>query len=112
MIANFSSPHEFTFDDGTVLPACSKDHSRRMMLDAIENEDYNGVWTDIKLTFGMSPEVRAHLTLLEKDDLIDIILVPLPVFQLIAAEGDIGKARVCRVADRVTKVIHHDRFCI
>ncbi len=43
---------------------------------------------------------------------IDVVLVPFPVMTALKDAGiSIGKARVIRVADRVTKMIHIDRFC-
>lgn len=112
-VANFSSPHPFTFDDGTVLPACSGEHAKALMLESKELEAANERWTDIKLSFSMSSAVRFWLDELDNAITVDIVLVPFPVMEALKQSGlPVGKCRVVRVADRVTKTIHHDRFCV
>jgi hypothetical protein len=131
-VANFSSPHPFTFVDGSVLPACSPEHAREMMLEAEEVENQGiccaasrAYTTDIELKFFMSTVVRTALLALANrcfdltdKDRPDLVLVPLPVLQAVkaerhSAEKDVMLARIrcIRVADRVTKAIHIDRFC-
>lgn len=120
-VANFSSPHPFTFSDGTVLDACSAERARELMLDHVESEfeksklinDEFSTWIDIKLEFKLSPAVDAEIGRLQQDETIDLIIVPLPVMAAIKSDHNFAtKCRVVRVKDRVTKVIHHDRFCI
>lgn len=111
-IANFSSPHQFIFDDGTVLPQCYPSRSNGLMLNSIEVATPNQSWIDITLRFELSNAVSAAINELELREDIDIILVPFPVLEALKAAGQaIGKCRVCRVADRVTKVLHSDKFC-
>lgn len=115
-VANFSSPHPFTFDDGTVLPACSADHAREMMLNANEKffEGIKGS-QDVSLTFELNPTIVAHLNLLQHNQEIDVIIVPLPVLTAIKSAymcSTWSKCRVVRVADRVTKTLHSGKFCI
>lgn len=117
-VANFSSPHNFNFVDGTILPACSTDRARSLMLESIEIEtkslDHDGV-IDIELSWRMSDAVRDELRRLGQfeNESFDILLVPLPVMMAMKAEfGVVGKARCIRVADRVSKTIHIDRFCL
>lgn len=112
-VANFSSPHSFTFVDGTVLPACSRERAERLMLGALEHEEpgIKGT-TDIVLEWTMSMAVENELVYLEGHRDIDIILVPLPVMTVLKEMGlNTGKCRVIRTADRVAKTIHIDRFC-
>jgi hypothetical protein len=67
----------------------------------------------------MSLAVEEALITLNMREDIDIVLVPLPVLQALKEKPfkgqdlrkAIGKCRVCRVSDRVSKTIHHDRFC-
>lgn len=112
-VANFSSPHPFTFEDGSVLEACSAERAKTLMLGSIEVETPNrGGWTDIGLEWELSAAVEDALIELEQDDEVDIVLVPFPVMTALKEAGrDVGKARVIRVRDRVTKEIHIDRFC-
>lgn len=113
VVANFSSPHPFTFTDGSVLAACSSEHARALMLTPIEIERPSpcGRFTDIELTFEMSPDVLRALVAVNRLDSVDVVLVPLPVMKAMSP-GTCPKARTVRVADRVAKVIHHDRFCV
>ena len=112
-VINFSSPHPFVFDDGTILPGVSPEESRTLMLEAVEDSHHNGRWTDIRLSFRMTPEVLAVLHAWQEREDVDIILVPLPVMTALKEAGlPVGKCRTCRVADRVTKVIRSDAFCI
>jgi hypothetical protein len=77
-------------------------------------------WTDIMLCFEMSPAVGEELLRLARRSEVDIILVPLSVMEATkrAVEEDgcwqpaLAKIRVYRMADRVTKTIHPDRFCV
>lgn len=113
-IANMSSPHPFTFTTGEVLPACSPEEAQRLKLDSIEVEVPGIKGTiDIKLEFRLNEVVKNHLQLLESNPNIDIVLVPFPVLTAMKEAGmPIGKCRVIRVADRVTKAIFPDKFCI
>lgn len=112
-VANFSSPHPFVFDDGTVLPACSPERARSLKLEAVETSMQRDGWTDIELSFELTPSVCEAIAELQDDADITIILVPLPAMQAIKDDGGpIGKCRVCRVADRINKVVCSDKFCI
>lgn len=125
-IANFSSPHPFIFVDGSVLPAVDNETARALMLDAVEVEhpqftivdDGLGYevdrirWIDIELVFKLNETVRQAVEDAQASN-ADIVLVPLPVLMAVKAAGlPVGKLRVCRVADRITKTICIDRFCI
>jgi hypothetical protein len=134
-IANFSSPHPFRFTTGEELPACSAERARLLMLEATEVESLHGIvvsnkpvsWIDIRLSFTMNKTVSVELTYLCGRMDVDVVLAPLPVRD--AAKEFIAtlercdamssewamvrrKARTIRVADRVTKTIFPDRFCV
>lgn len=117
-VANFSSPHPFTFSDGSKLEACSAERAKHFVLEQIETEHPRcGGYTDISLEFKMTAKVLNEINLLETDSEIDIILVPFPVMEAFKKNfgGELrygDKIRVCRVADRVTKTICHDKFCV
>lgn len=121
-VVNFSSPHEFRFTDGSVLAACPPDMTNALKMEPVEVEylhpQVSGVH-DIALDFRMTDVVFDALVCLYANPEIDIILIPFPLMTVIknvrlggGAGMSTGKCRVCRVADRVTKVIHHDKFCI
>ena len=113
-IANMSSPHPFTFTTGEVLPECSAEEANRLKLDAVEVEVPGIKGTiDIKLQFKMNKVVEDHLIELNNNEDIDIVLIPFPVLQCLReANWALGKFRCIRVADRVTKAIFPDKFCI
>lgn len=112
-VANFSSPHPFNFVDGTVLPACKEDRCRRLSAETREVETRNPAgFTDIQLSFELTDEVVAELQALDNDPVIDVVLAPLPIVQAARQSGVGVKARTVRMADRVTKQAHIDRFCL
>ncbi len=127
-IANWSSPHSFTFVTGEVLPACDNDRAKEMALDIKETEvPYSNVpdvlmgksnnvkvlWNDIRMQTTIPKPVRADLVKLQRSKSIDIILVP---FMMLSAMKDssmpIGKCRVIRRVSRISKEIYSDKFCI
>ncbi len=64
VVANFSSPHSFTFTTGEVLGACAGERAKALMLESEEIETTRAVglkhqWTDIELKFSMSAAVEA-----------------------------------------------------
>jgi len=121
LVANFSSPHEFLFTDGSKLPACSSERARDLMLIADEKVSVTSVVVkggrtvevqNIDLEFRLSPKVEEALLKANQGD-ADIILVPFPVMRALKDERiGIGRCRVIRVADRVTKEIFTDKFCV
>ena len=118
-ICNFSSPHPFNFTTGEILPACDDKWANEMKLDIEEIEHHNpeefqvGAWVDIELKINVPKNVREALYPLMHDDDFDIILVPHMVLQAMKNHPMItDKCRVIRCADRITKEIYSDKFCI
>ena len=114
-IANWSSPHPFTFTTGEVLPACDPDRVKSMSLDIKETvfPAPIGLYSDIEIDTSIPTVVRDDLRKLQHNESIDIILIPFMVLDAIKKAGmHRGKCRVIRVADRVTKEIYPDKFCI
>jgi hypothetical protein len=121
-VANFSSPHEFRFTDGSVLPACEPARANLGKLNDVEVTEDRGRWVDIDLDFQMSDACLAML--LEAEKLwrageVDVVIVPFPVLNALKASPVFDTAdsyghpfRTIRSADRVTKTNHHDRFCV
>lgn len=124
-VANFSSPHPFNFEDGSVLEACQPD---RVAAGALEREEETRPWgfwdrDDIVAVvpkFSLSVPVWELLLELEKDNAVDIVLVPYPVLEALRnAHRENGKSlleevskvgTIC-VKDRQTKAIYINRFC-
>lgn len=139
-VANFSSPHAFTFDDGSVLPSCSKERTKAGSLRAVEKETKKNEWIDIELRFELNQEIAGLMIQAikqAKDEEIDVVLVPFPVlnawkeeygdgtsirFLLETANEVLGEYphhtfwkdapfRTIRTADRINKICCHDKFC-
>jgi hypothetical protein len=116
-VANFSSPHCFEFNDGTILPACSPERAGMMALNGqeVELENVQGriQFVDILLRWEMSEVVRNELSRLSEVDGYDILLIPLPVMTAVKERSlPIGRCRCIRMEDRVKKLCYIDRFCI
>lgn len=111
-VANFSSPHPFHFVTGEVLPACDEERCRHLSAVAKEVETERDGWIDIQLAFELGNECVEEIVRLEADDSIDVILAPLPIVQAARAAGIGTKLRTVRMADRVQKLAHVDRFCV
>ena len=121
-VANFSSPHPFTFTDGTVIPSVELELAGRLMLEVVEhsipqrNSRFRTVLLDWTLSERVSDEIDYWYTFFAMKK-VDIVIVPLPVMTALRKVWDQKKIlkspfRVIRVADRITKVIHIDKFCI
>ncbi len=124
-VANFSSPHPFNFEDGSILEACQADRVKAGALNREDEERPWGMWdrNDIIAVvpkFTLSEQVWGLLVELEQDKGIDIVLVPFPVLEALRnAKGTGGmsflemvtKVGTICVKDRQTKEIYINRFC-
>lgn len=114
-VANFSSPHSFTFTDGTVLPAVSDNESERLKVTFIEDVDRDG---DVKLSFKLSTAVFDVLEMWEElyDELeVDVVYCPLPMITALKdMRYDIKKSpfRSVRIEDRIKKLVSIEKQCI
>jgi len=119
-VANFSSNHEFKFVDGSILPAVSNELCTMLSMDTVEqvyNEDISlNNFKTINLVFKPSIDVL-NAWLIE--NAVDVVIVPLPVITMM--RGSMNKDdndlyyspfRTIRVANRLTKSICIDKFCI
>jgi len=114
IVANFSSPHPFLFEDDTTLPGHSPEDARKLALRAedIFTPRPGGPLVDVDKKFAMSPDLQDELDRLEADPAIDIIIVPFPVLSSIKESGRaIGKARTIFTTDRITKKCSISKFC-
>lgn len=124
-VANFSSPHPFHFEDGSVLEACAPDRVAAGALNREDEERPWGLWDrdDIIAVvpkFSLSEQVWSLLVELEQDKSVDIVLIPFPVLEALRnAKGIDGipyldmlsKVGTICVKDRQTKEIYINRFC-
>jgi hypothetical protein len=82
-VANFSSPHEFVFTDGTVLPKVSDQESEFLKVTFIEKELTKG---DVRLSFKLSEQVMEELDLWVEifiEAHVDVVFCPLPMITAI-----------------------------
>lgn len=125
LVINFSSPHEFTFQTGEILPACSKERAEAMKVDTGDVEaELDGVLEDIidvQLNITISGETQKELERLhfEFHGSRVRILVPLMVLKgwyVLYPEHEknprLHSFRAVRSADRVTKQIYRNKFCV
>ena len=99
-VANFSSPHPFTFTDGSVIPAVSNEESERLKVNFIETEhpDESG---DINLNFDLSTDVMFEMrywVALYNVGYVDVVFCPLPMITAIK-EATSGDAMAKAMAD-------------
>jgi hypothetical protein len=119
--ANFSSPHSFLFTDGTVIPERDEIFAKRMMLNVEEipvksRRRFKTIKPDFTLTELVRDQIILWWTLYHMKK-VDVVLLPLPVMTALLKEFDEKQVLkspfvVIRVADRITKAIHIDKFCI
>jgi len=116
IVANFGSPHPFRFDDDTMLDAANEElveatkYDRKM----IEKEGIKGT-KDVEMRTVATVRIFELLQEAEDDDSIDILIVPFPLLLAIKEAGmqnNFKKPRTIVLADRTTKICHHDKFCI
>ena len=125
-VANFSSPHPFTFDDGSVIPAVNDNESQRLKVNFIETvvevDNESAVeFKTISLNFELSNDVFSSMSLWHKlweDRKVDIVLCPLPMIQALQKTNDDLQSlinspfRAIRMKDRIKKLISIDTFTI
>src|SRR3972149_10479932 len=116
-VGNFSSPHSFTFTDGSILPACDDDQA--LIGTLITHEVHsssidprtkkNKLFNDINISFELSDHVIGLIDIwdvkYERDE-VDVVIVPLPVMQALYSKYSLkdikdSPFRTIRVADRL-----------
>jgi hypothetical protein len=116
-VANFSSPHPFTFTDGSVLPAVLPEVASLLQVTFNEDLHDNG---DVKLSFDLSEAIIDEMAIwldcqLEGD--IDVVFCPLPMITAIKESYGTGfikhsPFRTIRIEDRINKLVSIDKQCI
>jgi len=116
-VANFSSPHSFTFEDGSVLPAVSNEEAERLKVTFIETEVGNG---DIELSFDLSRDVIKAMNMWQKayeQGFVKVVFCPLPM--ITAMKGSYlrnwlkeGPFRAIRMVDRINKTVSINKQCL
>lgn len=122
-VANFSSPHAFTFEDGFVLQAQPNWVAEKLKVTFNESLDDDG---DVTLSFTLSDGVMDQMIIwmdYYTRNMIDVVFCPLPMITAIKEmltnnqELPFGSLkhspfRAIRVTDRITKKISISKQCI
>ena len=134
IVGNFSSPHPFTFDDGSVLDAVNDYDSERLKV--IFNEtvvahkffgpDANKgrvapLFKTVSLDFSLTKDVLEEMEIWEKmwkHNDVDVVLCPLVMIQALKANSNADSVadktpfRAVRLKDRIKKLASIDTFSI
>lgn len=117
-VANFSSPHPFTFTDGSIIPAVPDERSELLKIvfhEVIENDK-----GDVSLSFDLSDVVIDEMqewVKLYDNGKVDVVFCPLPMIIAIADRWS-EKAllnspfRGIRMEDRIKKLASIDKQCL
>jgi len=107
-VANFSSPHPFTFTDGSILPAMDLEISKELSLKEIETPINDK--GDIEISFEITGMIEGEMHSWEqgyKRLHVDVVFCPLPMIMALKKSGyDLlhSPFRTIRMADRITKL--------
>lgn len=120
-VLNFSSPHSFTFDDGTYLAPVSAEVSYKYKVNFNEVlvTDDKGI-SDVYLTFELNEDVWRRVDRLMrryKEGVVDKVIIPLPMMTVLrSTKGNDwvvnSPFRVVRIEDRVNKIVSSTKFCL
>ena len=123
IVGNFSSPHSFTFEDGTVLDAVSDYDSERLKVNFNETvvQTRNILhYKTVSLDFTLSAEVLNEMYIWDKmykHNDVDIVLCPLAMIQSLKEIQQVNEIlkrpfRAVRMKDRIEKLASIDTFSI
>jgi hypothetical protein len=119
LVGNFSSPHDFTFDDSMRL----KVNFNETVLDdkIIRHHENSQYISTVRLDFTLSEEVKWEMEMwykMFKHNDVDIVLCPLPMIQALTQEGYTSgwlinsPFRAVRMKDRILKTVSCNTFTI
>lgn len=118
-VANFSSPHPFIFEDGSVLPAVSNEEAERLKV-TFREISYGITPGDIGLEFELNGPVMQEMVKwqeLHVTGKVDVVFCPLPM--MTALHEQFGRHyvigtpfRAIRMEDRIKKLVSIHKQCI
>lgn len=114
-VANFSSPHEFVFEDGSVLPAVDALEAKRLEVTFVEIDMGSG---DLSLTFRLSQAVADSMyewTHKWLEGAVDVVFCCQPMMEALKSMGFATKLspfRSIRIEDRIKKLVSIHKQCI
>jgi hypothetical protein len=120
-VANFSSPHPFTFEDGSILPAVPDEYAEKLKVTF--HEDLINDGGDIVLDFSLSPDVWKEIRYWQHmydNRIVDVVFCPLPMIRCL--QDDELKNdnawlvnspfRSIRIKDRIKKLVSITNQCL
>lgn len=114
-VGNFSSPHDFNFTDGSLLPRVPNEVAERLKVTFNEFVHENG---DTELDFSLSPEVLHEMTnwtLMYNSKQVDVVFCPLPMITALKdMKFDLKNSpfRAVRIEDRINKLVSIEKQCL
>tara|TARA_R110000868_G_scaffold411187_2_gene702187 strand:- start:48 stop:440 length:393 start_codon:yes stop_codon:yes gene_type:complete len=115
-VANFSSPHPFTFTDGSILPAMDLEISKELSLKEIETPINDK--GDIEISFEITGMIEAEMHSWEqgyKRLHVDVVICPLPMIMALKKSGynllD-SPFRTVRMSERGSNLVLIDKQCL
>ncbi len=112
VVANFSSPHVYNFDDGSVLGRCEPDRveggsvdNRRIFVEGPKGSKL------VRLIPTVGPILHGMLREVEYDDDIDLVLVSTYVARTIACLGFV-KPVVSKMVDKSNLIVSATQFLV
>jgi hypothetical protein len=120
LVANFSSPHEFKFEDGSYLNAVSAEKAEKLAVKFIEDiNPFNG---DVSLRFELTEEIIEEMEFwqnLKNKGHVDVVFCPLPMIVAIKEKFGMGEEwllqspfRSVRIENRIEKLVSISKQCI
>jgi len=115
IVGNFSSPHPFTFTDGSILPAQSNEEAERLKVTFNEFLHDNG---DVELDFTLTPAIMHEMTnwmLMFNAGQVHVVFCPLPMITALKSIGYRLKKspfRAVRIEDRINKLVSIEKQCL
>lgn len=131
-VANFSSPHPFTFEDGSVLPRVKPELVKHLSLNVVEHihdmqyeneilKPFTTIQVEHEMTLSISQRIDECM-MEHKLRHVDVVITPLPVMYALRTIWSLQKIyhspfRTGRLKDRDRegsgeKVLFMDKFCI
>ena len=120
-VANFSSPHNMTFEDGTIIDKCDKKEAGLFKVHFREKvvKDIRDL-TGVEMDFMLSKPLLSRMNMWEQlynDKKVDVVICALPLITALKKILDISELRKMpfrgiRTKDRTKKLLLTDRFVI
>ena len=118
-VINFSSPHEFIYEDGSILPAVSNEVSDLLKVTFVETPMEGG---DVILSFSLSDALQEQMQKyfeMWNNDEVDVVVCPLPMITAIKLDSRYGMDylyhspfRSIRIEDRIKKLVSIHKQCL